>query len=47
MLVTTSGYGQASFDFAQNKPIELIDGSNMLYLLAQHARYRGQDRAAR
>jgi restriction system protein len=26
ILVTTSGYGQASFDFAQNKPIELIDG---------------------
>ncbi len=37
ILVTTSGYGQASFDFAQNKPIELIDGSNLLYLLAEHA----------
>jgi restriction system protein len=36
ILVTTSGYGQASFDFARNKPIELIDGSNLLYLLAQH-----------
>ncbi len=37
ILVTTSGYGQASFDFAQNKPIELIDGPNLLYLLAEHA----------
>jgi restriction system protein len=37
ILVTTSGYGQASFDFAINKPIELIDGSNLLYLLAEHA----------
>lgn len=36
ILVTTSGYGQASFDFARNKPIELIDGSNLLYLLAEH-----------
>jgi restriction system protein len=37
ILVTTSGYGQASFQFAQNKPIELIDGANLLYLLAEHA----------
>jgi HJR/Mrr/RecB family endonuclease len=33
ILVTTSGYGPASFEFAQNKPIELIDGGNLLYLL--------------
>lgn len=37
ILVTTSGYGQASYDFAQNKPIELIDGANLLYLLNEHA----------
>jgi restriction system protein len=37
ILVTTSGYGQASFEFAQNKPIELIDGANLLCLLAEHA----------
>jgi hypothetical protein len=24
-------------NFARNKPIELIDGSNLLYLLAEHA----------
>jgi restriction system protein len=36
ILVTTSGYGQASFEFAKNKPIELIDGANLLYLLHEH-----------
>jgi restriction system protein len=36
ILVTTSGYGAASFDFAQNKPIELIEGANLLYLLETH-----------
>lgn len=25
------------FQSAQNKPIELIDGANLLYLLAEHA----------
>jgi restriction system protein len=37
ILVTTSGYGAASFEFAQNKPIELIDGASLLYLLEEHA----------
>lgn len=37
ILVTTSGYGQASFEFANGKPLELIDGGNLLYLLAEHA----------
>ncbi len=37
LLVTTSGYGKASFDFAADKPLELLDGSNLLYLLAEHA----------
>ncbi|GII25712.1 restriction endonuclease [Planosporangium mesophilum] len=37
ILVTTSGYGPASFAFASGKPLELIDGSNLLYLLAEHA----------
>jgi restriction system protein len=37
ILVTTSGYGSASFDFARNKPIELLDGANLLYLLKMHA----------
>jgi len=37
ILVTTSGYGQASVDFAANKPIELIGGQNLLYLLNEYA----------
>jgi restriction system protein len=37
ILVTTSGYGKASYDFAEGKPIELFDGANLLYLLETHA----------
>ena len=37
ILVTTSGYGKAAFDFAQGKPLELLSGSNLLYLLAEYA----------
>jgi restriction system protein len=36
ILVTTSGYGKSSFEFADHKPLELLDGSNLLYLLAEH-----------
>ncbi len=36
-LVTTSGYGKASFEFANGKPIEVISSSNLLYLLREHA----------
>jgi len=37
ILVTTSGYGKASFEFADGKPPELLAGSNLLYLLEKHA----------
>lgn len=37
ILVTTSGYGPASYEFAKNKPLELIDGPNLLWLLEHHA----------
>lgn len=37
ILVTTSGYGPASYQFASGKPLELLDGSNLLHLLAEHA----------
>lgn len=37
ILVATSGYGKAAFDFANGKPIELLDGGNLLYLLKEHA----------
>jgi restriction system protein len=32
--VTTSNYGTDAYDFAKDKPIELIDGGGLLYLLA-------------
>jgi restriction system protein len=37
ILVTTSGYGKSSFAFADGKPLELLGGSNLLYLLEEHA----------
>lgn len=37
ILVTTSGYGSAAYQFANGKPIELIDGRGLLYLLKEHA----------
>jgi restriction system protein len=37
ILITTSGYGKASFEFADGKPLELLSGINLLYLLAQNA----------
>jgi restriction system protein len=37
ILVTTSGYGKAAFEFADGKPMELLGGSNLLCLLANHA----------
>ena len=35
ILVATSGYGPDAFDFAKDKPIELVDGGGLLYLLEQ------------
>ena len=37
ILVTTSGYGRSANDFIQNKPLELISGENLLFLLATFA----------
>lgn len=42
ILVSTSGYGSAAFNFATDKPIELIDGGGLLYLLDQHAGIRAR-----
>ena len=33
----TSGFGRAWFEFAKDKPLELLSGSNLLYLLKIHA----------
>lgn len=36
ILVTTSDYGSDSFKFAQDKPLTLINGGKLLYLLEKH-----------
>lgn len=49
LLVTTSGYGPDAFQFAKDKPIELIDGGGLLYLLTEigvHARIQMPDDGA-
>jgi restriction system protein len=35
ILVATSHYGSDAYDFSKDKPIELIDGGGLLYLLQQ------------
>jgi restriction system protein len=36
ILVTTSDYGSDSYEFAKGKPLTLLNGSNLLYLLEKH-----------
>lgn len=36
ILVTTSDYGKESYDFAKDKPLTLLNGTNLLSLLEQH-----------
>lgn len=36
ILVTTSDYGPDAYAFAQGKPLTLINGSNLLYMLQKH-----------
>lgn len=36
ILVSTADYGPDAYDFAKDKPLVLIDGSNLLYLLEKH-----------
>lgn len=36
ILVTTSDYGSDSYNFAKDKPLTLLNGSNLLYLLEKH-----------
>ncbi|MCE7981121.1 MAG: restriction endonuclease [Caldilinea sp. CFX5] len=35
IIVTTSSYGTDTYEFAKDKPLELIDGGGLLYLLDQ------------
>ena len=36
ILVTTSHYGSDAYEFAKDKPITLMNGANLLYLLEKH-----------
>jgi len=36
ILVTTADYGPDAYEFARGKPLTLISGSELLYLLAKH-----------
>jgi restriction system protein len=36
ILVTTTDYGPDAYDFAKDKPITLLNGGNLLHLLAKH-----------
>ena len=36
ILVTTSDYGPDAYDFVKNKPLTLLSGANLLYLLEKH-----------
>jgi restriction system protein len=36
ILVTTSDFGSDSYNFAKDKPLTLLNGSNLLYLLEKH-----------
>jgi restriction system protein len=36
ILVTTADYGPEAYEFARNKPITLLNGSNLLHLMEKH-----------
>ena len=36
ILVTTSHFGNDAREFSKDKPISLIDGSNLVYMLGEH-----------
>lgn len=38
ILITTSDYGSDSYNFAKSKPITLLNGGHLLYLLEKHGR---------
>lgn len=42
ILVSTSGYGKAAYEFANNKPMQLITGAELLFLLEDHTAIRAR-----
>ena len=39
ILVTTADYGPDAYDFAKDKPLTLLNGSNLLHLLEKHGHH--------
>lgn len=46
ILVTTASFGADAYDFARDKPITLLDGGNLLFMLQKHGRKAYIDLAA-
>jgi restriction system protein len=46
ILVTTSDFGPDSYQFAKDKPLKLLNGGNLLFLLEKHGRKAHIDVAA-
>lgn len=38
ILITTSNYGSDAYDFAKGKPLTLMNGGNLIFMLEQHGR---------
>lgn len=38
IIITTSGFGPDSYEFAKDKPLSLVDGPNLLAMLHRHGR---------
>jgi restriction system protein len=39
ILVTTADYGPDAYEFAKDKPLTLLSGSNLLHLLEKHGHH--------
>ena len=39
ILVSTADYGPDAYKFAKDKPLTLLNGSNLLYLLEKHGHH--------
>ena len=39
ILITTASYGSDAYEFAKNKPLTLLNGSNLLHMLEKHGHH--------
>jgi len=39
ILVSTADYGSDPYEFAKGKPLTLLNGANLLYLLERHGQH--------